>query len=162
VSGADLPGSPVSFDIGAFCSPVDGDEDMNFPFPGAPLSNIDVQVSARVALKVAPGFVAFTVWQTADAVTLQAVVQGRAGQFREARLQGQQAIVQRQQGVAAKGDDRDLFFDGKHRWTYLLRPHRGIFDGIPPPPLGNGFDVDLQFPVDVLTQPQNTVIRLNA
>ena len=101
---------------------------------------------ARVALEGAPGFISFALWQATDAVTLQTAVQGRAGHFRNTGLQSEQAIIQRQQGVAANRDDCGLFCDGEHRRTYLLRPHRGIFHGISFAPLGNGFDVDPQSP----------------
>jgi hypothetical protein len=44
-------------------------------------------------------------------VALQAAVQGGAGELRDGGLQGVEAVVQRQQGVAAKGDD-DRFLLG--------------------------------------------------
>ena len=85
---------------------------MDFPFSGAHLGTVDVETADRVALEGTPGFVAFTLWQTADAVTLQAAVHRRAVQ-RDTRLEGEQAIIQRQQAVAANRDDRARFFDGK-------------------------------------------------
>ena len=40
-------------------------------------------------------------------------MQGGAGQMRDRRLQGVEAVVQRQPGVRAKGNDYRLLFGGK-------------------------------------------------
>lgn len=46
-----------------------------------------------------------TVRQSADAVALEAAVQGRAGQVRDPRLERIKAVLERQKRVAPKGDD---------------------------------------------------------
>ncbi len=48
------------------------------------------------------------VWQLADAVTLQAAMHGRPRQVRDCRLQGVEAIVERQQRMPPEGDDDHL------------------------------------------------------
>ena len=98
LGGVDLPGSPVQFDTGEFGRAIDGDEEVDVPFSSAYLGNVDVAVTDRVALEGAPGFCAFILGQATDAMALQAAVQRRAGRFRDARLEGEQAIIQRQQG----------------------------------------------------------------
>ena len=55
---------------------------------------------------------------------------------------GVQAIVQRQQGMAAEGHDDGLLLDTQHRGFGFLRPRRQIADGSAFLPLGNRFGVD--------------------
>ena len=45
----------------------------------------------------------------ADAATLKASMQGRPGQVWDGRLQGIEAIAERQQRVLAEGDDNGFF-----------------------------------------------------
>jgi hypothetical protein len=58
-------------------------------------------------------FISFDLRQPADAV--QAAMQGRACQVRDAWPQGIQAIVQRQQRVFAKGHNRSFFLFSQNR-----------------------------------------------
>ena len=60
-------------------------------------------------------FISFDLRQPADAVPLQAAMQGRARQMRDAWLQGIQAIIQRQQRVFAKGHNRSFFLLSQNR-----------------------------------------------
>jgi hypothetical protein len=50
--------------------------------------------------------------QARDAVPLQAAVQGRAGELRDGGLQGVEAVVQQQQGVAVEGHDENFLLSG--------------------------------------------------
>ncbi len=58
----------------------------------------------------------------ADLVPLQASVQGRAGEVWDRRLQGVEAVVGRQQRVAAERDDDRLLLGREHAGAYLLGP----------------------------------------
>ena len=49
-----------------------------------------------------------------DAMALQAAVQRRARQVRDRRLQGVEAVVERQQRMPAEGDDDRLLLDRQH------------------------------------------------
>ena len=59
---------------------------MAFPLPGAHLGNVNVEVTDRIMLEGALGFFVLIPGQATDAMALQTAVQGRAGQFRDARL----------------------------------------------------------------------------
>ena len=83
--------------------------------------------------------VAFDLRQAADAVPLQTAMQAGAGQARDGRLQAIKAVVQRQQGVAPKGNDDGLLLRRQNRRARLLRPpHGGIGRDLPIAPLLHG------------------------
>jgi hypothetical protein len=68
-----------------------------------------VEVADWVGLEaLAGGLVAVGFGQARDAVALEAAMQRRARQVRDGGLQGAEAIVERQQGVTAEGDDDRL------------------------------------------------------
>jgi hypothetical protein len=72
------------------------------------------EIADRVGLELRlGGFVAVNVRQARDAVTLQAAVQPRPRQVRDRRLQGIEAIVQRQERMLAEGDDDGLVLDAQ-------------------------------------------------
>jgi hypothetical protein len=107
------------------------------------LGDIDMEVADRVALELLlGGRVAGHLGQAADPMALQTAMQGRARQVRDGGLEGVEAIVQRQQGVLAEGDDDRLFLDREHRGMRCSRPRRAICGGIPLPPFGDGLRVD--------------------
>jgi hypothetical protein len=58
-------------------------------------------------------------------------------QVGEGRLQGIEAVVERQQRVLAEGDDDGLFFRRQDCRMWGLRTHRGIMDKRPLTPLGD-------------------------
>lgn len=62
--------------------------------------------------------------------------------MRDRGLQGVEAVIQRQQGMPAEGDDDRLFLDREHRGMRCSRPRRAICGGIPLPPFGDGLGVD--------------------
>jgi hypothetical protein len=74
---------------------------------------------SRAALLSRP---AAHLWEPADPVALQAAVQRGSGQVRDRGLQGVEAVVQRLQGVSAKGDDHRLLLGREHRRVRRLRP----------------------------------------
>ena len=57
-------------------------------------------------------------------------------------MQGVQAIIQRQECVAAEGDNNRFFFSAKDCGTRFLRPCPVILDIIPIAPLANSLLVD--------------------
>jgi hypothetical protein len=61
-------------------------------------------------------------------VALQTAMEGGARQMREGRLQGVEAVVERQQGMPSEGDDHRLFFRGQDRRFGFLRPSRQTGD----------------------------------
>src|ERR1700734_3788986 len=69
-------------------------------------------------------------------------MQRRARQMRDRRLQGVEAIVERQQSMPSEGDNDGLFLDGQDRRFGLLRSRRQVGNGGPGLPFGDGFRVD--------------------
>ena len=105
-----LFGLPMKLDESELARPVDGHEHVEPAFGGPHLGKIDVEEADRVGLELGlGGRLAFDFGQAADAVTLQAAVQRRSGEMRKGRLEGIEAVVERQQGVPPKGDDDRLF-----------------------------------------------------
>ena len=68
-------------------------------------------------------------------------MQGRARQVRDGGLQGVETVVQRQQGVAAEGDDDRLLLGRERGRAWLDRPGAPIGDISSCPPLGDGLGV---------------------
>jgi len=64
-------------------------------------------------------------------------MQGRPGQVRNGRLQVIEAVVERQQGMLAEGDDDSLFLGRQHCRARSFRPHGTIVDEGPFAPLGD-------------------------
>jgi hypothetical protein len=82
---------------------------VEFALLGSDLGDVDVEVADRVGLEALAGrLVAIGLGEARDAVAHEAAMQRRARQVRDAGLQGVEAVVQRQQGVAAEGDDDRL------------------------------------------------------
>jgi len=79
--------------------------------------------------------VAFQVREAGDAVPLEAPVQRRARQVRDRGLQRIEAVVEREQAMAAEGDDHRLLLEGQHRGMRLGRTHRPVGHRLAPAPL---------------------------
>lgn len=62
-------------------------------------------------------------------MALEAAVQGGAGELWDGRLQGVEAIIQRQERVAAEGDDDSFLLNGERGGMCLARPGGQISDG---------------------------------
>src|SRR4029077_16424218 len=89
---------------------IDRHEKVELTLPGTNLGDVDVKVADWVAFERLLGnLVAGDLRKPADAVTLEASMQGRPGQVRNGRLQGIEAVVERQQRMLAEGDDDSLF-----------------------------------------------------
>jgi hypothetical protein len=69
-------------------------------------------------------------------------MQAGAGEVRQGRLEGVEAVVERQQRMTAEGNDDGLILDRQDRGSGLLRASAQVGDGGPPPPLGHGLGVD--------------------
>ena len=94
---------------GELGDPVDGDDEVQLALSGSDLGDVDMDITGRMAGEALAGrLVAIPLRQPRQAVALQRAMQGRARQLRQARLQGGQAVVQRQQRVTAEGDDNRL------------------------------------------------------
>ena len=82
--------------IGQFACSSDGDKQAKLAFFRAHFGNIDVEVADWIALeRFLLWLVTLDGWQAADAVPLQAAMEGRSRQLRPGRLQGIQAVVER-------------------------------------------------------------------
>jgi hypothetical protein len=79
---------------------------------GAPICAVDMKLADRIGLEFAlrRGF-AFDLRHPRDPVTLKTPVQRRARQMRDGRLQGVEAVVERQQRMPSEGDDDGFFLD---------------------------------------------------
>jgi len=62
--------------------------------------------------------------------------------MRDRRLQGVQAVIQRQQGISAKRDDDGLVLDGQNGRTGVLRTGPKVVDRAPLLPLRHCLRVD--------------------
>jgi hypothetical protein len=102
----------MQFDEGELRGSVDCDNEVEFALRGSDFSNVDMKIADRVSLEFSlrRGF-AFDLRQPGDPVALQAAMQRRARQMRDGRLQGVQAIVERQQSMPSEGDNDGLFLD---------------------------------------------------
>ena len=102
---------------------VNGHKQIELAFGCLHLDNVNVKVADWVALELLLGrLVALNLWQSRDAMTPQTSMQRRARQMRDSRLQRIKAVVQRQQGMPAKGNDRRLILNGQDGGTRLPRP----------------------------------------
>ena len=128
------PAGPVSFgDRISRLLAADGDEQIEPPLLGMHLGNIQVKEADRVGLEAgALGLRAVRFRQASNAVALQAAVQRGAGQVRQGRLQGVEAVVERQERVAPQRDDDRLVLGAQHGGPRRLlkcppfRPDTGI------------------------------------
>jgi hypothetical protein len=136
IGSVDQPGE------GDLRRPVDGNEQVELAFFRAYLGDIEVEEPDRVDLEgLLRRLVAIDLGQSGNTVTLQAAMQGRTGQVRDAGLQGIEAIIQRQQGMLAEGDNDRLFLLGEHRGFWRLWSHWRIGDHGPALPLGDRLGV---------------------
>jgi len=86
--------------------PINRHEEVELGLLSANLGNVEVEVTDRVTLEgFLSGLITGDLRQTADRVAFKAPMQGRPGQMRDRRLQGIEAVVQRQQCMLAEGDD---------------------------------------------------------
>ena len=116
---------------------------MKLALVGPDLGDVDVEVADGIAFEGLPGgLVAGDLGQAADAVPLQTAVKRRPGQVRQRRLERVEAVVQRQQGVLAEGDDDRLFLGRQNGRTHRLGPHGRVMKEGPPAPLGDGLVVE--------------------
>ena len=130
--------------------PVDADEQIELPFAGLHLCDIDVKEADRVALELLPlGLVTLDIRQPRDAMALKAAVQCRACQVRNRRLQGIEAVIKREQRMAPERYDRRLFGLGQDGGPRFRRPGLHVLDCRPLAPLRHRLGVDAQFPAQL-------------
>lgn len=88
---------------------INGNKEMELAFLGSNLCDIDMELANRIALELLPlRLVACDVRQSGYAIPLQTSMRGRACQVRYRRLQGIEAIVQRQKCVPTERDHHRL------------------------------------------------------
>jgi len=109
VSGGAARDLFVQFDKGELGGPVDGHQEIELALSGMDLGDINMEVAERIGLELALArLLALDVRQPGHAMALQAAMQRGAGQVGDRGLQGIEAVIQRQQGMAAEGDDDGL------------------------------------------------------
>ena len=77
---------------------------------------------------------------------IEAAVQRRPCEMRDARLQAIKAVVERQQRMAPEGNDHRLLLGGEHRRARLPGPHWSIGGGLAPAPFLDGGRTDAVAP----------------
>lgn len=96
--------SPSSSAKGGLQSPVHVHEKTELAFLGAHLGDVDVEVTEQVALEGLLGcLVALDLGQPADAVPLEAAVQGRAGELRDQTPRSGTSPVEKLRGQSDVG-----------------------------------------------------------
>ena len=63
--------------------------------------------------------------------------------MRDARLQGVEAVVEREQRPLTEGYDHGFLPRGEHGRARLTRPHRGVFDGSALAPFSHRLGVEV-------------------
>ena len=110
--GARPVGLLMQLGEGELGGPIDRDEQVELARFGADLGNVDVEIADRIGLELAlVRLVALYLRQARDAVPLQTSVERRAGQVRDRRLQRIEAIIERQQRMAAERENDRLLLD---------------------------------------------------
>jgi hypothetical protein len=129
-------------DVGELRAPVDGEEQEELALGQAQLADVDVDVADR-GLGEASAFrgLLFAPGQARDAAADQATVQGAAGELGDALAQAAEHVIERQQGAAPELDHDGLLDLAQHGAARPGWPHRGVGDGRPPAPLGDGLGV---------------------
>src|SRR6185369_9440646 len=111
---------------------VDGDEEVEPPLLGVNLGDVHVEVADSVLGELLLGrLVAADLGQAADAMALQTAVEAGAGQVRDTRLKGVEAVVEREQRPLTEGYNDGFLLRSEHGRARLTRPHRGVRDGSP-------------------------------
>ena len=133
----------MQFDEGELRRSIDCDDEVEFALRGSDFSDVDMKIADRVSLEfpLGGGF-AFDLGQARNPVPLQAAMKRRARQMRDGRLQGVEAVVERQQGVPSERHDHGFFLNRQDRRPRRPRPRWQIGNGGSRPPLCDGLRVD--------------------
>ena len=111
---------------------------------------VDVEKADRVALELRPlGLVSINVRQAGNPVSLEAPVQRRPCQVRDRGLRSIEAVVQRQQRVTPKRDDRCLIGLGENRGSRFLRHSFAVLNRRALAPLRDRLRVNSQLPAQL-------------
>ena len=135
------------FNHGELRGSVDGNEQVELAFGGSDFGQVDVEEADRIGVELLPpGLVTLDIGQTADAVTFQTPMQGRASELRDRGLERIKTVVERQKRVLAK-----RYYDGFLFHRQNRRPGNGgaspaICDGVALLPRGYGLWVDAMPP----------------
>ena len=144
LSGFHLAGRTVQFGIDELRGAVDSHEQAQLAFFGADLGDVHMKITDRIGLELLlpGGLVAFDLRQAANAVPLQAAMQGRSGQRGDRGLKRIKTVVQRKQRVLAEGNNKSFLFRAKNGGARLAGAHPRILGRLPLPPLRNCLRVD--------------------
>lgn len=124
---------------------VNSHKEIELALLGSNLADVQVKVADGVLFEtLLLGPLAFGFGQAADAMALEAAMQGRPGQMRYRLLQGVKAVIQRQQCFAAEGNDDGFFLHGQDSRAWLFRTHRLVLDSVSPLPFGDRLGVDAE------------------
>jgi hypothetical protein len=97
--------------------------------PMADNGSLHVEEADRINLERPPSrLVALQIWQPRGAVPLQTAMERRARQPRDRGLEGMEAIIERQQRVAADGHDHGLLLERQPCGVRLRGTHRFVGD----------------------------------
>ena len=124
------PGERLHLDIRKLAR-FDGGEQMEPALLGPDLGNVDPKEADGIGadgmgLERRPRLGTLHLRQSADLVALQSAMEGRARQMRDGRLERVEAVIERQQGMAAESDSQRLFLFAENRGAAVLRPHRRV------------------------------------
>jgi hypothetical protein len=138
-------GPRVQLCKGYFAGAVNGHKEVLAAFFGLALGETNVQVVHRVVLELLFRQALFVSvrGQAADAVALETAVQRRVRQVRNRGLQRVQAVVQRQQGMLAKGYGNSFLLGAEHR-RRRFGAYASVLNGGPLAPLGHRFRIDAE------------------
>ena len=93
-----------NLDVLSNCS--EENEETELAFGSAKLGNVDMKVADGIALQfLLAWFVSFHLQQQSYAAALQAAMQRRSHQVWDGQLQSIEAVIKRQNGITADGDD---------------------------------------------------------
>lgn len=106
--------------------------------PGANLGDVDVEITGWISLEWLLGdLVAGNRRQPADAMALEAPMQGRPSEVGDRCLQGVKTVVQWQKCVLAESDDNRFLLRRQDGRAGRFGSHRGVIDEGALTPLGD-------------------------
>ncbi len=119
----------MEFGISKLGCPVDPNEQAQLAFCCLNLGDVDVEEADRISFELlADRLVAFDLRQAPDPMPLQAAMQRGPCQMRNCRLEGIQAIIERQERMLAEGDDDRFLLHRKHGRARFLRARPQVRD----------------------------------
>lgn len=123
--------------------PVDGEAQRPLPLRGAQRGNVEMDRAEGGGLEaLLVGFGLPRVRQAAAAMPLQAAMERRPGERRQGWVEGLEAVVEREQGMAAASHDEGCFGLAEAGGARGLGAGLAVVDGRAVPPLHDGLRID--------------------